>query len=178
MTEKDSLLNQIVEAVLYEGYILYPYRASSRKNQQRFTFGRVHPEAYHLDQKGAEPCALLTQCLVKHPAGTAFEMHINVRFLHPLRRQIAALEPNGEMRPVPELEIDGHLFQTWQEAVERDVKAVLDPAEKTAAVVDFEFPGFERARNAPRRRRNGSRRGGADVGKRVRARGNLAGITR
>ena len=29
----------IADAVLYEGYLLYPYRASSSKNQVRWQFG-------------------------------------------------------------------------------------------------------------------------------------------
>ena len=36
----------IVKAVLYEGYILYPYRASNVKNRQRWTFGGVYPRDY------------------------------------------------------------------------------------------------------------------------------------
>jgi hypothetical protein len=40
----EELVDRIVHAVLYEGYILYPYRASAKKNRQRFTFGRVYPE--------------------------------------------------------------------------------------------------------------------------------------
>jgi hypothetical protein len=33
-----TALDQIVNTVLYEGYILYPYRASSQKNQrERFS---------------------------------------------------------------------------------------------------------------------------------------------
>ena len=46
-----NLLEKIVNAVLYEGYILYPYRASSKKNRQRFTFGRNYPEDYSIAQK-------------------------------------------------------------------------------------------------------------------------------
>ena len=34
-----ELVERIANAVLYEGYILYPYRASSVKNQRRFNFG-------------------------------------------------------------------------------------------------------------------------------------------
>ena len=42
-----ELVDKVVHAVLYEGYILYPYRASSKKNQrERFTFGRVYPKQY------------------------------------------------------------------------------------------------------------------------------------
>ncbi len=34
---------EIADAILYEGYILYPYRASAIKNRQRWTFGGVFP---------------------------------------------------------------------------------------------------------------------------------------
>ena len=33
----------IADAVLYEGYLLYPYRATSSKNQSRWQFGVVGP---------------------------------------------------------------------------------------------------------------------------------------
>ena len=32
-------MEEIANAILYEGYMLYPYRASSVKNQQRWNFG-------------------------------------------------------------------------------------------------------------------------------------------
>jgi len=38
--------DRIAKAVLYEGYMLYPYRPSSVKNQQRFNFGVVYPQAF------------------------------------------------------------------------------------------------------------------------------------
>ncbi len=33
----------VADAVLYEGYLLYPYRANSRKNQTRWQFGVLGP---------------------------------------------------------------------------------------------------------------------------------------
>ena len=33
----------IADAVLYEGYVLWPYRRSALKNQRRWTFGGVYP---------------------------------------------------------------------------------------------------------------------------------------
>ncbi len=42
-----ELAKKIADAVLYEGYILYPYRASAIKNRQRFNFGVLH--ARHSD---------------------------------------------------------------------------------------------------------------------------------
>jgi hypothetical protein len=109
------LVDQIVAAVLYEGYILYPYRASSRKNRQRFTFGRVYPEGHSRAQEGAEPCAMQTQCLVRNLAAV---IEISVRFLQPMWREVLV---DGAV--VPEADVDGKRMQTWQEAVERDVHA-------------------------------------------------------
>src|SRR5712664_2663955 len=34
----------VADAVLYEGYLLYPYRASSSKNQSRWQFGVLGPQ--------------------------------------------------------------------------------------------------------------------------------------
>ncbi len=129
-----ALVEQVVNAVLYEGYILYPYRASAKKNRQRFTFGRVYPEDYSVAQAGAEPCLMQTECLVQRGrdevgAGGAAAVEISVRFLHPMAREIGelpaplaelpeTLEP-GRYRVVPELRLGKLLHQTWQEAVER-----------------------------------------------------------
>ena len=43
---KRERVEQIAGAVLYEGYLLYPYRLSSVKNQRRFNFGVLTPPAY------------------------------------------------------------------------------------------------------------------------------------
>ncbi len=45
-----ALVDGIVKAVLYEGYMLYPYRPSAVKNRQRFNFGVVYPACL---QRGA-----------------------------------------------------------------------------------------------------------------------------
>ncbi|MDP9098211.1 MAG: hypothetical protein M3N48_04360 [Verrucomicrobiota bacterium] len=125
-----ELLEKIVNAVLYEGYILYPYRASSKKNRQRFTFGRVYPEEYSVAQKGAEPCAMQTEVLVRATSPNT-ALNISVRFLHPMAREVGVLS-----EPIPEMPVTGEpdfqlanekligekLCQTWQESVERMVE--------------------------------------------------------
>src|SRR3954454_16542853 len=84
-----QLLEQIAEAILYEGYVLYPYRATSKKNaRERFTFGRVYPEAYSASQNGVEACVFQTECLVKVTGGCP-ELHVEARFLQPVAREIA-----------------------------------------------------------------------------------------
>jgi hypothetical protein len=142
-----ALVDQVVHAVLYEGYILYPYRASAKKNRQRFTFGRVYPEAYSIAENGAEPCLMQTQVLVEAPSTAT--LGVTVRFLHPMARDVGALAtPLQQLPPdddpdffhiVPELEIDGTLYQSWQEAVERSVRI---PTEALAEL-------FHETRKAP-----------------------------
>ena len=38
-----ELARRVADAVLYEGYLLYPYRATSGKNQVRWQFGVLGP---------------------------------------------------------------------------------------------------------------------------------------
>ena len=55
-------VEKIADAVLYEGYMLYPYRASAVKNRQRFNFGVLYPRDY------GEAWETQTECLVHGPA--------------------------------------------------------------------------------------------------------------
>src|SRR5262249_42665209 len=68
-----SLIDKIVNSVLYEGYMLYLYRKSSTKNRQRWNFGIVYPEGYN-----SEPSTMKTDCLVKGETAT---VSVEVRFL-------------------------------------------------------------------------------------------------
>jgi len=67
-----ELLNKIVNAVLYEGYMLYPYRHSSIKNRHRWNFGIVYPD-------GMEPCRMTTECLIESAVDPT--VRVEVRFL-------------------------------------------------------------------------------------------------
>jgi hypothetical protein len=117
----------IVNAVLYEGYMLYPYRASSVKNRQRWTFGGIYPRAWAAaDESSAS--AMQTECLLRGGPETEIELH--VRFLHLVRREVGALAaPLTELpstgepaySEVASLTVGEHVFQPWDEAVERDV---------------------------------------------------------
>jgi len=84
-------VEKVARAVLYEGYLLYPYRASSVKNQQRWNFGVLHPPAYDTSE-------MQTECLVVG----AGEVDIRVRFL--LRQEEREIfvqgVPVGEERAV------------------------------------------------------------------------------
>jgi hypothetical protein len=117
----------IAKAVLYEGYMLYPYRPSSVKNQQRWNFGVLCPQSYSEVQQGSEAWTMQTECLVQGNASTVLD--IRVRFLQLVARSIGELaQPVPELpaegppkfRLVPRLEVAGRIYQTWQEAVERE----------------------------------------------------------
>jgi hydrogenase maturation protease len=150
---------KIAEAVLYEGYMLYPYRPSSVKNQQRWNFGVLYPQAYCELQSGADTSMMQTECLVKTTPET--RLTVKVRFLQIIRRtvgkarQASAVAEHGqpEFEPVDRLEVEGRIYQPWQEAIEREVvSGEMDPAElASAAPVEFEFPEgreFEYLRDA------------------------------
>ncbi|MDB5307156.1 MAG: hypothetical protein JWO38_1358 [Gemmataceae bacterium] len=122
-----SLADRVANAVLYEGYILYPYRPSV-KNRQRWTFGGLYPEAYCRATGGSEAAGNQTECLVRGTPDTAVE--VVVRFLHLMARQVGEFVPplaawRGDhelaFRPVEVLSVGDQIFHTWQEAEERDV---------------------------------------------------------
>ena len=109
---------KIAEAVLYEGYLLWPYRKSARKNQQRWTFGGVYPRAYSEARGEDDPWIMQTQCLVSGDGETAVE--VKVRFLHVTERKVG--RKSGEtLEFVEELRIGGELYLPWDEATEREI---------------------------------------------------------
>jgi hypothetical protein len=140
-----KMLDQIVNAVLYEGYILYPYRPSSKKNRrERFTFGRVYPRDYSESQQGAEPCLKQTECLLQSHGKTS-AIEATVRFLQPMWREVGCGSTEASFRIVPELSIGGTLYQSWQEATEREIALSLGPLETTQSrriSFPFSFPEF------------------------------------
>jgi hydrogenase maturation protease len=123
---KLARIKDIANAVLYEGYILYPYRPSSIKNRQRWTFGCVFPQAYGGRQGDAS--TMQTQTLLRANAATT--IGVQVRFLQVLTREIAALRhpmdgasevSETDATLVARLEVDGNEFLAWEEAIEREV---------------------------------------------------------
>src|SRR4051795_5474863 len=103
----------IADAVLYEGYVLWPYRRSALKNTRRFTFGGVHPPA-HAAAHPDDAATMRTEVLVE--GGPEARVDVEVRFLHVVRRQVLA---GGE--PVDELVVAGERHLSWDEAAERSI---------------------------------------------------------
>src|SRR5438552_1779398 len=143
-------VEQIASAVLYEGYILYPYRASALKNQCRWTIGGLVPASCGAAVDGSEPCVMQTQCLVQ--ADEESTLVVSVRFLHPLERRVGQLphpladwpaDGEPEFRWVDAVQVGDHMVQTWQEAVERNVPSPdfrLQELVASARRLGFNFP--------------------------------------
>ena len=109
----------IAETVLYEGYILWPYRRSALKNRQRWTFGGVYPRA-HSEGRDDDPWTMQTECLLE--AGAEAGVEVRVRFLQVVERQVLE-QTAGGLEPVDELSVGGELHLSWQEARERELVA-------------------------------------------------------
>ena len=80
-----DVVEKIANAVLYEGYMLYPYRPSAVKNQQRFNFGVLYPREYCELQAGSDNWQMQTECLLLGNSATPLE--VKVRFLQLFAQQ-------------------------------------------------------------------------------------------
>jgi hypothetical protein len=109
---------KVANAVLYEGYMLYPYRPSAMKNHQRWNFGTLYPAQCDEVQRGTERAALHVECLLQASRADV-QIAIRVRFLQ------LGTRPDA---------------QGWDEAVERVVEFKVSSG-KSASGIDFRFPG-------------------------------------
>ncbi|BBX03112.1 hypothetical protein BST36_22290 [Mycolicibacterium moriokaense] len=106
----------VADAVLYEGYLLYPYRATSAKNQSRWQFGVVGPPAAS-DVGIGEDDRLSAQFLVDGDSA----LTLVVRFLQLQHRSAERDLGGGTFEPVDELTGGTQTWVTWDEAVEREL---------------------------------------------------------
>ncbi|HTR93263.1 MAG TPA: hypothetical protein VMI73_16145 [Trebonia sp.] len=120
-------VRRIADAVLYEGYILYPYRASAQKNRSRWQFGVLMPPGYAATDP-SESTALHAECVFEHGGQPAVE--VVVRFLQVQRRHTASGTPS-----------------VWDEAVEQEVAVTVPSAVLLGdgALHRFAIPGGEEA---------------------------------
>jgi hydrogenase maturation protease len=152
-----ALIDRIANAVLYEGYILYPYRPSV-KNRQRWTFGGLYPVDYVRTHDNGDASSHQTECLVCGTPETTIEAV--VRFLHLTARLVGEAEGTNSgscpplaaagvdvFRLVEALRVGGQLFQSWQEAEEREVNlgdVIMRELLTCPRRVPFTFPGGRR----------------------------------
>ncbi|MDL5206408.1 hypothetical protein [Streptomyces sp. ALI-76-A] len=126
-------LSAVADAVLYEGYLLYPYRRSSPKNRVRWQFGVLFPRDW-VEREGvvtpgisgsADSWYQRTECLLRVRQPRAV-VRVRVRYLQMQHKQVEEAGQDGRHRPVESLRADdGTLHLTFDEAVPRETELVV-----------------------------------------------------
>jgi hypothetical protein len=126
-------LSAVADAVLYEGYLLYPYRRSSPKNRVRWQFGVLFPRDW-VEREGpvtpgvsgsADSWYQQTECLLRvcRPQPV---VRVRVRYLQMQHKQVEEAGRDGRHRPVGSLRADdGTVHLTFDEAVPRETELVV-----------------------------------------------------
>ena len=148
MTDRFAAAQRIADAVLYEGYLLYPYHAVSAKNRVRFQFGVVVPRA-HAEHDGSETWEQQTELLAAWDGAAEARLAVRIRFLQLQARSLEAIDPEapGGGRAVPTLRVGEDEVVAWDEAVRaRDDVADLAlsdllAAGETGRTVSFRMEG-------------------------------------
>jgi Ni,Fe-hydrogenase maturation factor len=105
---------RVADAVLYEGYVLYPYRRSAPKNQVRWQFGVLVPPAASLLDP-SERSSLRARVLLD--ADDQARLVVLVRCLQLQQRTVQAATGDGRFRAVPQLQGGGGPVLPFDEAV-------------------------------------------------------------
>jgi hypothetical protein len=132
-----QVARKVADAVLYEGYLLYPYRASSQKNQMRWQFGVLMPRPHASIASDAETWFSQTECLLEPRDRTV--VRITFRCLQ-LQARIVEKAAGEDFEPVDSLECGGKTYVTWDEAVEQEVDVVVPlnaPIANHATPIEF-----------------------------------------
>lgn len=124
---------QVADAILYEGYLLYPYRASAQKNQERFQFGVLMPPGYaQVDPN--EPASSQTECVLEAKPGA--ELTATVRFLQVQRRTVLAAPG---FAGVGALRVGDTEYVPWDEAAECEQEVSAGVGELLSGGREFRF---------------------------------------
>jgi hypothetical protein len=131
----------IADAVLYEGYLLWPYRRSALKNQRRWTFGGVFPKDHSRDHPD-DASRMRTQVLLE---GDPDDVDVTVRFLHVVRRADGWEEATEcELAPgpieIPAGSADGRTWDALSGTVDVGAEALGDGRHRITVEVANETP--------------------------------------
>jgi hypothetical protein len=107
----------VADTVLYEGYVLYPYRAGAAKNQVRWQWGVLMPPDV-VAHDASERAAHRTDLVVD---GDPSALRATARFLQVQQRRVV----DAAGRPVERLDAGDTVYVPWDEAVEREVSVDL-----------------------------------------------------
>ncbi|MDT0466232.1 hypothetical protein [Streptomyces gibsoniae] len=147
----------VADAVLYEGYLLYPYRRSSPKNRVRWQFGILAPrawaEAYGPVAPGlsgsVESWWQQTECLLRAEPDAV--VRVRVRYLQTQDRSVERRTEDGRHVPVDGLEAAGTVHLSFEEAVPQETDLVVPLGDLPAASREFDIgaPGGEETEQLP-----------------------------
>ncbi|HEX3090645.1 MAG TPA: hypothetical protein VHQ23_18470, partial [Ilumatobacteraceae bacterium] len=144
MTAADrfAVARLVADTVLYEGYVLYPYRASAQKNQLRWQFGVLAPAPY-AESSGAERWSMRSEVIVG--PGELPRLTVRIRCLQLQHRAIEATADEGASYvSVDSLDLDGTTAVPWDEAIDHEIDVEtleLLPAGKHVKEHEFALPG-------------------------------------
>jgi hypothetical protein len=124
----------LADTVLFEGYMLYPYRANDAKNAVRWQFGVLAPPSY-LAIEPSERDWLQTDCLVEGPAP---ELTVRVRFLHVQQRTVEEFR-DGAFEPVESLDLGQICYLPCEEAIVHETTRTLSCSRQDYSE-DLEIP--------------------------------------
>jgi hypothetical protein len=105
-------VRRIADAVLYEGYILYPYRASAAKNRSRWQFGVLMAPGYAAADP-SERSFTQSECVLEHSGQPAVQVQVILRFLQVQRRTTEGATADSAAA-------------AWDEAVEHEIEFTVD----------------------------------------------------
>ena len=125
----------VADAVLYEGYLLYPYRkivpeepgAVAVRRARAAAVGRGaaarvgRPSRARRTRGGSAPSA-------SSRPGPRARLRVCLRFLQPQRRSVQPAAADGAFVEVDELEVDGERHLTFDEAVPSEFDVDVDSA--------------------------------------------------
>lgn len=159
----------VAEAVLYEGYVLYPYRASAAKNRMRWQFGVLVPPEWA--EAAGEHTFQRTECLMEPRRGAALQA--GLRFLRAQRRTVERVRDDGTYESADSLELPDRVLVPWDEGVEEQVDVDVGIGELVGQGVTVPF-----ARPPREETEEVLDAGGRPVGRLVRRRAAVAGVLR
>lgn len=128
-------VRKVADAVLLEGYVLYPYRASAPKNRYRWQFGVLVPKA-HGESDPSERWWAELQCLVE---GRIEDISIRgfLRFLQLRKRTLEKME-GDRLAPAEGLVAGKSLLVPWEEGDVREIEVSVGTEER---VLSFHLGG-------------------------------------
>lgn len=130
-------LRTLADAILYEGYLLYPYRKSSGKNRVRWQFGILAPREW-AERNGpvaegiagsVESWQQQTECLFEQTARNPSDvtLRLRIRYLQMQAKRVEQRAEDGRYVPVESIDIGQQTHLSFEEATaqERDITVSL-----------------------------------------------------